>query len=168
MNDNKCLFCGDIIPEGRQICPICEKEPHEKIIDLKKENSKLFSLTEHLQSLVTERWFNIKRLEEKNKELEQENTNLKEKAQRLASKSILNIQESTKKASKDKAVQLIEKAKKTLTQAYDAYRRNADANDEAGAEDMARYWDGQADATQKSIDLIDELLQEFKGEKENG
>lgn len=117
MNNNKCLFCGEIIPEGRQICPTCEK---------------------------------------------------REKVQNLVCKSILNTQEATTKAFKELAVGLIEKAKKTLTTAYDAYRRNADANDEAGAEDMARYWDGQADATQKSIDLIDELLQEFKGEKENG
>lgn len=25
-NDNRCLFCGAIIPEGRQICPTCERE----------------------------------------------------------------------------------------------------------------------------------------------
>lgn len=24
MNDNTCIFCGDIIPEGRQVCPVCE------------------------------------------------------------------------------------------------------------------------------------------------
>lgn len=24
MNDNKCVMCGDIIPEGRQVCPKCE------------------------------------------------------------------------------------------------------------------------------------------------
>lgn len=24
-NDNRCLFCGAIIPEGRQICPTCER-----------------------------------------------------------------------------------------------------------------------------------------------
>ena len=24
MNDNKCVMCGDIIPEGRQVCPMCE------------------------------------------------------------------------------------------------------------------------------------------------
>ncbi len=26
MEDNKCLFCNNIIPEGRQVCPICETE----------------------------------------------------------------------------------------------------------------------------------------------
>lgn len=26
MNDNRCIFCGEIIPEGRQVCPICEKD----------------------------------------------------------------------------------------------------------------------------------------------
>ena len=25
MNDNRCVCCGRIIPEGRQVCPICEK-----------------------------------------------------------------------------------------------------------------------------------------------
>ena len=25
MNNNMCLFCNKIIPEGRQICPTCEK-----------------------------------------------------------------------------------------------------------------------------------------------
>lgn len=24
MNENRCVMCGDIIPEGRQVCPICE------------------------------------------------------------------------------------------------------------------------------------------------
>ena len=24
--DNRCLFCGEIIPEGRQICPSCERD----------------------------------------------------------------------------------------------------------------------------------------------
>lgn len=23
-NDNRCVACGRIIPEGRQICPLCE------------------------------------------------------------------------------------------------------------------------------------------------
>ena len=26
MNAEKCLICGAIIPEGRQVCPVCEKE----------------------------------------------------------------------------------------------------------------------------------------------
>ena len=25
MNDNRCVWCGRVIPEGRQVCPICEK-----------------------------------------------------------------------------------------------------------------------------------------------
>lgn len=24
--DNTCIMCGDIIPEGRQVCPICENK----------------------------------------------------------------------------------------------------------------------------------------------
>lgn len=26
MNDNRCVCCGRIIPEGRQVCPICEEK----------------------------------------------------------------------------------------------------------------------------------------------
>lgn len=29
MNDNTCVCCGAQIPEGRQICPICEKEENK-------------------------------------------------------------------------------------------------------------------------------------------
>lgn len=29
--DNKCVSCGEIIPEGRQVCPQCEKR-HSAII----------------------------------------------------------------------------------------------------------------------------------------
>ena len=25
MSDNRCVYCGEIIPEGRQVCPTCEK-----------------------------------------------------------------------------------------------------------------------------------------------
>lgn len=24
---NRCVCCGEIIPEGRMVCPVCEKEP---------------------------------------------------------------------------------------------------------------------------------------------
>ena len=27
--DNFCVCCGDIIPEGRMVCPICEMEADE-------------------------------------------------------------------------------------------------------------------------------------------
>lgn len=26
MNDNRCVCCGAIIPEGRQVCPVCEQK----------------------------------------------------------------------------------------------------------------------------------------------
>lgn len=25
MKENRCVMCGEIIPEGRQVCPKCEK-----------------------------------------------------------------------------------------------------------------------------------------------
>ena len=27
MNENRCVSCGTIIPEGRMVCPMCEAEP---------------------------------------------------------------------------------------------------------------------------------------------
>lgn len=30
MNDNRCVCCGAIIPEGRQVCPSCEKKAARK------------------------------------------------------------------------------------------------------------------------------------------
>ena len=29
MNENRCVICGAIIPEGRQVCPNCEKKSAE-------------------------------------------------------------------------------------------------------------------------------------------
>lgn len=26
LNDNRCVMCGEIIPEGRQVCWICERK----------------------------------------------------------------------------------------------------------------------------------------------
>ena len=26
MNDTRCIFCGSVIPEGRQVCPVCERK----------------------------------------------------------------------------------------------------------------------------------------------
>lgn len=28
--DNRCIVCREIIPEGRQVCPICESDPVNK------------------------------------------------------------------------------------------------------------------------------------------
>ena len=30
--DNRCICCGDIIPEGRQVCLACEQKENEKDI----------------------------------------------------------------------------------------------------------------------------------------
>lgn len=26
MEDNRCICCGEVIPEGRQVCPDCEEK----------------------------------------------------------------------------------------------------------------------------------------------
>ena len=33
-NDNRCVVCGRIIPEGRQICPLCEAGGDDKMKQL--------------------------------------------------------------------------------------------------------------------------------------
>lgn len=38
MNNNRCLICGEIIPEGIQVCPNCfvtSQKPKEKILEPK-------------------------------------------------------------------------------------------------------------------------------------
>ena len=32
MNDNRCVCCGRIIPEGRQVCPVCEEKAKRRDI----------------------------------------------------------------------------------------------------------------------------------------
>ena len=31
MNENRCVMCGDIIPEGREYCPNCEAKVNEGV-----------------------------------------------------------------------------------------------------------------------------------------
>lgn len=30
MKDNTCICCGQIIPEGRQVCPECEEKDNDE------------------------------------------------------------------------------------------------------------------------------------------
>ena len=30
MNNNRCVICGAIIPEGRQVCPLCERKASKR------------------------------------------------------------------------------------------------------------------------------------------
>ena len=49
MTENRCCACGSVIPEGRQVCLICEKTKVEKhgeesyTVCKKKQKKKLFS-----------------------------------------------------------------------------------------------------------------------------
>lgn len=31
MSEDRCICCGSIIPEGQQVCPLCQKEATEKM-----------------------------------------------------------------------------------------------------------------------------------------
>ena len=37
MNENRCVACGAVIPEGRQVCPICETKSREQIEEMAKD-----------------------------------------------------------------------------------------------------------------------------------
>ena len=39
LNDNRCVMCGEIIPEGRQVCLICERKANERQTDPDKKVS---------------------------------------------------------------------------------------------------------------------------------
>ncbi len=45
MNDNRCIYCLEIIPEGRQICPSCEHlyNPNERGINAMTKRNPLGS-----------------------------------------------------------------------------------------------------------------------------
>ena len=51
MSGNRCVCCGETIPEGRQVCPICEKYPIKRLHfspNIKKElvdNGSFYNLT---------------------------------------------------------------------------------------------------------------------------
>ncbi len=32
--DNRCVCCGEIIPEGRMVCPNCEKQHYNNVFTL--------------------------------------------------------------------------------------------------------------------------------------
>ena len=42
-NDNRCIACGSIIPEGRQICPLCEAGRDDRMKQLTMEELKLMA-----------------------------------------------------------------------------------------------------------------------------
>lgn len=50
MNDNRCLFCGTIIPEGRQLCPLCEQREKFQKVEVKT----ILSMTEQKKKAVEE------------------------------------------------------------------------------------------------------------------
>jgi len=36
MSENRCVCCGSIIPEGQQVCPLCQKEAEEKLAQVNR------------------------------------------------------------------------------------------------------------------------------------
>ena len=36
MSENRCVCCGSIIPEGGQVCRLCQKEADEKLYDAER------------------------------------------------------------------------------------------------------------------------------------
>ena len=29
--EDRCVCCGEIIPEGRMVCPLCQEKPNERL-----------------------------------------------------------------------------------------------------------------------------------------
>lgn len=53
MNDNTCIFCGDIIPEGRQVCPVCEmKAAAQKRKDEKRRKKSSRDLKYNRENII--------------------------------------------------------------------------------------------------------------------
>lgn len=74
--DNRCVCCGEIIPEGRQVCPGCENAPlRETLIEFIRQVQYLGGLEErvadHLiaKGVTVQRWIPVtERLPEQLKE----------------------------------------------------------------------------------------------------
>lgn len=62
---------------------------------------------------------------------------------------------------KETAEKFAEKAKAVLVKAYDYYVKLAERNRKAGNEEWYHRWEGEATATQKSIDLMDKICKGF-------
>lgn len=46
MNNNRCLFCNKIIPEGAQVCPSCERKATQGNIErVSREIKSVYSVT---------------------------------------------------------------------------------------------------------------------------
>jgi hypothetical protein len=64
--DNRCVVCGEVIPEGRQVCPICEADVSGRPIkngEAKKGNPVVFLrglirclMDQNLRRLVARIW----------------------------------------------------------------------------------------------------------------
>ena len=51
MSENRCICCGRIIPEGQQVCPLCQREADEKLYDAEKTLKRRSTL-----SWIAENW----------------------------------------------------------------------------------------------------------------
>lgn len=54
MNENRCLFCGSIIPEGRMVCPQCDNSFNKNVNNLIK--SLIFNNCEEKHTMTFERF----------------------------------------------------------------------------------------------------------------
>ncbi len=54
MNNNRCIMCNDIIPEGRQVCATCEAIPNTaKRIEYKKLTKTIWQIIVKENLIVT-------------------------------------------------------------------------------------------------------------------
>lgn len=49
MSEDRCVCCGAIIPEGRMVCPTCERQPKRIKVDVENPQAVLESILQDIQ-----------------------------------------------------------------------------------------------------------------------
>ena len=60
MNSEQCLICGEIIPEGRQVCPSCEQKTRQtKVFSETRNEKKVAKLKKSIIQNYLKKYFEI-------------------------------------------------------------------------------------------------------------
>jgi ribonucleoside-triphosphate reductase len=64
--DNRCICCGEIIPEGRQVCPVCEKLKVANKLGRGVKFERIRRITGYLVGTM-DKWNDAKKAEERDR-----------------------------------------------------------------------------------------------------
>lgn len=64
--DNRCICCGEIIPEGRQVCPVCEKVKVGNKLGRGVKFERIRRITGYLVGTM-DKWNDAKKAEERDR-----------------------------------------------------------------------------------------------------